>query len=140
MYVLLGTSRHNSIGAFAVVCVMTSQVVIKTRLALDLNEEDTVNITAATSLLTGVFLLIFGALKAGVLSVFLSNQFVSGFTAAVSVHIGTSQLGGLFGFEVEHFSGPFILVNVRLSTKLVFDFQMSCAAFYVHLFCGCRGH
>ena len=117
MYILLGTSRHNSIGAFAVVCIMTSQVVIKTRATLDLPYEEIPNITSATSLITGVYLLIFGVFKLGGLSVFLSDQFVSGFTAGVSVHIGTSQLGCLFGFEVDHFSGAFILVKVSLPSS-----------------------
>ncbi|XP_003742730.1 LOW QUALITY PROTEIN: prestin-like, partial [Galendromus occidentalis] len=115
MYILMGTSRQNSIGAFAVVCIMTSQVVFKARTALDLPDDMIVNVTAATSLLSGVYLLLFGLLKLGGLSVFLSDQFISGFTAGVSVHIGTSQLSGLFGFEVEHYSGAFSLVKTYVN-------------------------
>ena len=56
--------------------------------------------------------LIMGVLNMGGLSVFLSDQFVSGFTAGVSVHIGSSQLGGLFGIDVGKFTGPFLLISV----------------------------
>ncbi|KAK8762781.1 hypothetical protein V5799_025959 [Amblyomma americanum] len=55
--------------------------------------------------------LLFGLLRLGSLSVFLSEQLVSGFTAGVSVHIGSSQLPGLFGIDVTVYSGPFHLIK-----------------------------
>lgn len=125
MYVLFGSSRHNSIGAFAVVCIMTSQALIKVKSELHIADEMLADIASAIALIAGIFLLIFGLLKLGGLSVFLSDQFVSGFTAGVSVHIGTSQLGGLFGFKLDHHSGVFILVKVRKRSDLIVEYRSS---------------
>ncbi|KAH8030968.1 hypothetical protein HPB51_012436 [Rhipicephalus microplus] len=101
MYAVFGSSRHASIGAFAVVSIMTGNLV----------EENKREYTAAEVATTLSFLLLFGMLRLGSLSVFLSEQLVSGFTAGVSVHIGSSQLPGLFGINVPVYSGPFHLIK-----------------------------
>ncbi|OQR66667.1 prestin-like [Tropilaelaps mercedesae] len=107
MYVILGTSRHNSIGVFAVACMMTSQILTEVKAHLDVPEDRLADVASATALIAGIYLLMLGVLKLGGLNIFLSDQFVSGFTAGVSVHIGTSQLSGLFGFKMGHYSGVF---------------------------------
>ncbi|OQR67544.1 prestin-like [Tropilaelaps mercedesae] len=107
MYAIFGTSRQNSIGAFAVVCIMTQGVVRKTLAEFD-NTYDPVQVVTTLALFVGLFQFLMGCLSMGGLSVFLSEQFVSGFTAGVSVHIGSSQLSGL-GFNVHKYSGPFLL-------------------------------
>lgn len=63
--------------------------------------------------------LLFGCLHMGSLSVFLSDQFVSGFTAGVSVHIGSSQLHGL-GFNVSKHTGAFPLIRVIIHYSTFF--------------------
>ncbi|CAN7993379.1 unnamed protein product, partial [Ixodes pacificus] len=110
MYALFGTSKQLSIGAFAVVCMMTGTVVGQYGL-----EYGAANVATTLMFFAGIFQLFFGILNLGGLSVFLSEQFVSGFTAGVSVHIGSSQLGGLFGFDVGNFSGPFMLIRTYIS-------------------------
>lgn len=107
MYTIFGTSRQLSIGAFAVVCMMTGAVVEQYK-----EEYGAANVATTLMFFVGLYQLALGVLNLGGLSVFLSEQFVSGFTAGVSVHIGSSQLGSLFGLEVEHFSGPFLLIRL----------------------------
>lgn len=107
MYTIFGTSRHLSIGAFAVVCMMTGAVVEQYK-----EEFGAANVASTLMFFVGLYQLALGVLNLGGLSVFLSEQFVSGFTAGVSVHIGSSQLGSLFGIPVGHFSGPFLLIRL----------------------------
>ncbi|KAH7940005.1 hypothetical protein HPB52_020213 [Rhipicephalus sanguineus] len=107
MYTIFGTSRHLSIGAFAVVCMMTGAVVEQYK-----DEFGAAEVASTLMFFVGLYQLALGVLNLGGLSVFLSEQFVSGFTAGVSVHIGSSQLGSLFGIPVGHFSGPFLLIRL----------------------------
>ncbi|KAL1422214.1 hypothetical protein MTO96_022346 [Rhipicephalus appendiculatus] len=107
MYTIFGTSRHLSIGAFAVVCMMTGAVVEQYK-----EEFGAAEVASTLMFFVGLYQLALGVLNLGGLSVFLSEQFVSGFTAGVSVHIGSSQLGSLFGIPVGHFSGPFLLIRL----------------------------
>ncbi|KAM7300231.1 solute carrier family 26 member 6 [Ixodes scapularis] len=106
MYAIFGTSRHASIGAFAVVSIMTGILVEENK-----QEYSAADVAATLSFLVGLYQLAFHALGLGSLSVFLSEQLVSGFTAGVSVHIGSSQLPGLFGINITLYSGPFLLVK-----------------------------
>lgn len=107
MYTIFGTSRQLSIGAFAVVCMMTGAVVEQYK-----EEFGAANVASTLMFFVGLYQLALGILNLGGLSVFLSEQFVSGFTAGVSAHIGSSQLGSLFGTDVGHFSGPFLLIRL----------------------------
>ncbi|XP_075727488.1 prestin isoform X3 [Rhipicephalus microplus] len=106
MYAVFGSSRHASIGAFAVVSIMTGNLVEENK-----HEYTAAEVATTLSFLVGLYQLLFGMLRLGSLSVFLSEQLVSGFTAGVSVHIGSSQLPGLFGINVPVYSGPFHLIK-----------------------------
>ncbi|XP_077529287.1 prestin-like [Haemaphysalis longicornis] len=106
MYAIFGSSRHASIGAFAVVSIMTGNLVEENK-----HDYTAAEVATTLSFLVGVYQLLFGFLRLGNLSVFLSEQLVSGFTAGVSVHIGSSQLPGLFGIDVTVYSGPFLLIK-----------------------------
>ncbi|CAN8022270.1 unnamed protein product, partial [Ixodes persulcatus] len=142
MYAIFGTSRHASIGAFAVVSIMTGILVEENKHEYSAADSDgvlltmtlfvtswllpegrylaTISLPAQWSELPSAYRvtafllrgqLAFHALGLGSLSVFLSEQLVSGFTAGVSVHIGSSQLPGLFGINITLYSGPFLLVK-----------------------------
>ncbi|EEC13734.1 sulfate transporter, putative, partial [Ixodes scapularis] len=134
MYTLFGTSKQLSIGAFAVVCMMTGTVVGQYGL-----EYGAANVASSLMFFVGLYQLFFGALNLGGLSVFLSEQFVSGFTAGVSVHIGSSQLGSLFGYDVGHFSGPFLLIRLytaffeKINTTHLPTLGMSCSCIFLLL-------
>ncbi|KAH9369359.1 hypothetical protein HPB48_022450 [Haemaphysalis longicornis] len=98
---------HVPQSAFAVVCMMTGAVVEQYK-----EEYGAANVATTLMFFVGLYQLALGFLNLGGLSVFLSEQFVSGFTAGVSFHIGSSQLGSLFGLKVDHFSGPFLLIRL----------------------------
>ncbi|KAM7300326.1 solute carrier family 26 member 6-like [Ixodes scapularis] len=121
-------------GAFAVVCMMTGTVVGQYGL-----EYGAANVASSLMFFVGLYQLFFGALNLGGLSVFLSEQFVSGFTAGVSVHIGSSQLGSLFGYDVGHFSGPFLLIRLytaffeKINTTHLPTLGMSCSCIFLLL-------
>ncbi|XP_069999159.1 prestin isoform X3 [Penaeus vannamei] len=124
IYAFLGTSRHCSMGTFAVVCLMTGKVVadLSTPEAANL-EEDMANnstmsgpsysasqVAAMVSFMVGIWELIMGLLQLGSLSVFLSDMLVSGFTTGAAIHVMTSQVKYLFGLHIQRYSGPLKII------------------------------
>ncbi|KAF7988716.1 hypothetical protein HCN44_001289 [Aphidius gifuensis] len=99
VYMIFGTSRHNSMGTFAVVCMMTGKVVLKHNLNVDSHVNSTVDgvigtstnhdnsIQIATIVTFGVAIiqLAMYLLQLGVISSLLSDTLVSGFTTAAAV-------------------------------------------------------
>lgn len=119
LYVLMGTSRHISMGSFAVVCMMTSKVVLRFSLPPDVggvaaNETDDIagfgvaageeavtytpiEVATALALVAGAWQVLLGVMRLGTLSVFMSDTLVSGFTTAAAVHVMSSQIRNLLG-------------------------------------------
>lgn len=128
MYSILGTSRHCSMGTFAVVCLMTGKVVgdwstqssmpseAASRAAEMMNntssgvEYTPVQVAAVVAFLIGIFQVVLGVLQLGSLCVFLSDMLVSGFTTGAAVHVMTSQIKYLFGLQVQRYSGPLRII------------------------------
>ncbi|KAK3852465.1 hypothetical protein Pcinc_040950 [Petrolisthes cinctipes] len=127
MYAFLGTSRHCSVGTFAVVCLMTGKVVgdlatspdeaqpPTTTDALLHNATNTttytpIQVAAVVALMNGIVQIVLGSLQLGSLCVFLSDMLVSGFTTGAAVHVLTSQIKYLFGIQVVRYSGPFKII------------------------------
>ncbi|XP_064092656.1 prestin-like isoform X2 [Macrobrachium nipponense] len=128
VYVFLGTSRHCSMGTFAVICLMTGKVV--SELATDEKTIEAMNnqtllgenitntkpvysvhqVAALVSFMVGVWEVILGMLQLGVLCVFLSDMLVSGFTTGAAVHVLTSQVKYLFGIKVPRYNGPLKII------------------------------
>ncbi|KAF6216287.1 hypothetical protein GE061_000627 [Apolygus lucorum] len=126
VYALLGTSKHVSMGSFAVVCLMAGNVVTRYATPPELimttgNITATANIgshytpvqvASAVALLVGIYQLILYVLRFGLLCTLLSETLVSGFTAGAAIHVLTSQLKDVFGIKVEHFHGPLKLIRI----------------------------
>ncbi|XP_063865117.1 prestin-like isoform X3 [Scylla paramamosain] len=131
VYSILGTSRHCSMGTFAVVCLMTRKVVEEMATAPDkhptaassvgdLIDNTTaaanpltytpVQVSAAVALMIGIVQVILGLLQLGSLCVFLSDMLVSGFTTGAAVHVMTSQIKYLFGLKVQGYNGPLKII------------------------------
>nr|XP_045612541.1 sulfate transporter-like isoform X2 [Procambarus clarkii] len=137
VYACLGTSRHCSVGTFAVVMQMTGKLVedfsteessdqdsstengteTPTTLPPDASVNESVSTTyspnqvaAVLALTTGIVEVLLGLLQLGTLCVFLSDMLVSGFTTGASFHVLTSQIKNLFGIKVRRYSGPFKLI------------------------------
>ncbi|CAB3398585.1 unnamed protein product [Caenorhabditis bovis] len=99
IYMLFGTSRHSSLGTFAVVSLMTSIAVDK---VLDGGEQVTATASevACTLCLTiGLILLVMALLRLQFLTTYMSDQVIAGFTTGASVHVLVSQLSGLLGIR-----------------------------------------
>ncbi|KAL0267185.1 UNVERIFIED_CONTAM: hypothetical protein PYX00_009534 [Menopon gallinae] len=116
VYILMGTSPHVSMGTFAVVSMMVGKCVQMYAVSEETGPVNgtealtPVQVAATVSLSVGLWQVVFGLLKLGSLSVFLSGTLVSGFTTGAAVHVFTSQVKSLLGIRVKRFSGPFKII------------------------------
>ncbi|XP_059608891.1 prestin [Phlebotomus argentipes] len=131
-YVIFGTSRHISMGTFAVISLMVGKVVQTHVNTEQLEMGHVANVTdgaadadgvagptameivAATSLMVAIYQLIMSLLRMGALSSLLSEPLVSGFTTASAIHVVTSQLKDLFGIKLPHHKGAFKIVYIAI--------------------------
>uniref|UniRef100_A0A8C8M3Y6 STAS domain-containing protein n=1 Tax=Oncorhynchus tshawytscha TaxID=74940 RepID=A0A8C8M3Y6_ONCTS len=132
VYCILGTSRHISIGTFAVISIMIGSVT--ERLApdsdftflngtngtgvLDVTARDAyrVQIAASTTVLSGLFQVLLGMVRFGFVVTYLSEPLVRGYTTGAATHVVISQLKYIFGIHPARFSGPlsqvYILIDI----------------------------
>uniref|UniRef100_A0AAY4CFW5 STAS domain-containing protein n=1 Tax=Denticeps clupeoides TaxID=299321 RepID=A0AAY4CFW5_9TELE len=127
IYFIFGTSRHVSIGTFAVISMMIGSVT--ERLAPDahflvngtnsssgfyINEaaRDTyrVQVATASTLLTGAFQVVLGMMRFGFVGTYLSEPLVRGYTTGAAAHVVISQLKYLFGVSPQRHNGPLELI------------------------------
>lgn len=137
VYGFLGTSKHVSVGTFAVVSIMLYNTANKIG-AFDQaasHEHPTENQTTASlisgtsanglpwpptpeevltslCLLIGLIMIGMGILKLGVLSLILSDQLITSFSSGAAVHVATSQVGYVFGWNSPKHNGHFKLIYV----------------------------
>lgn len=95
---MFGSSRQLATGPVAVVSLMTAAA-LGPMAGGDMDVY--VSYAIMLALIVGVFQLLLGIFKLGVLVDFLSHPVVIGFTNAAAIIIGTSQLGKLFGVTAE---------------------------------------
>lgn len=97
LYALFGSSGALSVGPFAISSIMTAAAL---GVAFP-NGSDADYLAGALvlALSCGVLLLLFGLLRLGFLSNFLSFPVISGFISASALVIGASQLGNLLGID-----------------------------------------
>lgn len=126
IYFIFGTSKHISIGTFAVMSVMTGGVT--ERLAPDSNfmiwdnvtnssivdvvsrDAERVRVAAAVAFLTGIFQILLGLAQFGFVVTYLSEPLVRGYTTGASIHVIVSQLKYTFGISPVRYSGPLSLI------------------------------
>uniref|UniRef100_A0A3Q2PVL5 Solute carrier family 26 member 6, like 2 n=1 Tax=Fundulus heteroclitus TaxID=8078 RepID=A0A3Q2PVL5_FUNHE len=125
VYFIFGTSRHISLGTFAVISIMVGSVT--ERLAPDsnfmvngTNGTESVNIAARDSsrtqiacsltVLTGIFQILLGVVRFGFMVTYLSEPLIRGYTTASACHVCVSQLKYLFGVKPARFDGPLSLI------------------------------
>lgn len=101
IYIIMGTSKHVSMGTFAVICMMVGKCIASYPL------EDPTEVATAVALMVGIWQVILSILKLGSLSVLLSETLVSGFTTGAAVHVLTSQVKNLLGLKIPKHNGPF---------------------------------
>lgn len=97
-YAIFGTSKHLNVGPSSTVSALSFSVI--TGLGIASGTEEWVALTAALAVLSGVFLVIAGLLRLGVLADFLSRPVLDGFIVGVAITIVVGQLDKLLGFEI----------------------------------------
>lgn len=126
LYTFFGTSRHVSLGTFAVISLMIGGVVVRevpdslffdgvgngtsgngTEAARDMRRAQVAVVFTA---LTGVIQITLGLLRFGFVSIYLSEPLVRGFTTAAAVHVVVSQLKYLLGVKTRRFSGALSVI------------------------------
>lgn len=95
---LFGSSRQLATGPVAVVSLMTAASLGPLATA---GSKEFVAYAIMLSLTVGVFQLILGLFRLGLVVNFLSHPVVNGFTNAAAIIIATSQLANMFGVSVE---------------------------------------
>ncbi len=95
---LFGSSRQLATGPVAVVSLMTAASLEPLASA---GSEAFIAYAIILALTVGVFQLLLGVLRLGLIVNFLSHPVVNGFTNAAAIIIGTSQLSKLFGVYVD---------------------------------------
>ena len=96
-YALLGSSMTLAVGPVAVASLMTASALQPLAAA---GSADYVALAMQLSLLSGVMLLAFGALRLGFLAYFLSHPVISGFITGSAVLIAVGQLKYILGVKV----------------------------------------
>jgi MFS superfamily sulfate permease-like transporter len=95
---LFGSSRQLATGPVAVVSLMTAASLAPLATA---GSEGYVAYAILLALMVGVFQLLLGILRLGLVVNFLSHPVVNGFTNAAALIIATSQLDKMFGVSVD---------------------------------------
>jgi MFS superfamily sulfate permease-like transporter len=116
-YAIFGTSRQLDVGPSSAVAALSFSVVAG--LGVVLGSPEFVIMTIALALVVGVYLIIGGFLKLGVLADFLSRPVLDGFVVGVAISIAVGQLDKLLGYEA---LGTYDFVPELL--QLVRDFSM----------------
>uniref|UniRef100_A0A0K0D500 Sulfate_transp domain-containing protein n=1 Tax=Angiostrongylus cantonensis TaxID=6313 RepID=A0A0K0D500_ANGCA len=122
IYMVFGTSRHNSIGTFAVASLMTGLAVDRLTHVSDFpgleefgsnvtlstdNLPTPIEVASALTILIGVIQFCLGVLRLSFITTYFSDQVVSGFTTGASCHVFVSQLKDAFGLRgMPSRSGP----------------------------------
>uniref|UniRef100_A0AAZ3R6T3 STAS domain-containing protein n=1 Tax=Oncorhynchus tshawytscha TaxID=74940 RepID=A0AAZ3R6T3_ONCTS len=128
IYFIFGSSKHISVGTYAVMSVMIGGVT--ERLAPDTNfmmydnatnqsmvnvlarDTERVKVAAAVTFLSGLFQMLLGLVKFGFVVTYLSEPLVRGYTTGAAIHVIVSQLKYTFGISPKRHSGPFALIFV----------------------------
>uniref|UniRef100_A0A674D339 Solute carrier family 26 member 6 n=1 Tax=Salmo trutta TaxID=8032 RepID=A0A674D339_SALTR len=130
IYFIFGSSKHISVGTYAVMSVMIGGVT--ERLAPDSNfmmyvnatnqsmvdvlarDTERVKVAAAVTFLSGLFQMLLGLVQFGFVVTYLSEPLVRGYTTGAAIHVIVSQLKYTFGISPKRHSGPFALIFVKV--------------------------
>ena len=111
-YAIFGTSRQISIGTFALVALMTAQAAegIVGEGSIDGSatniRPEYIDATVAICFTVGIVELLMGFLRLSVVTLFLSDALLSGFTCGAAFHVATSQLQQLSGIKSPSYDNP----------------------------------
>ena len=98
VYAIFGSSRALGVGPVAIVSLMVGSSIAP---FAAVGSPEYLGYAILVSLMSGVFLLAFGLLKAGALTNFMSHPVVAGFSSAAALIIAASQISHLLGISLE---------------------------------------
>ncbi|KAM6089693.1 prestin [Theristicus caerulescens] len=129
LYTFFGTSKHISIGTFAVISMMVGGVAVRQvpdeiisvgynstnvtdslEYSAYIRDARRVQVAVTLAFLSGIIQLCLGLLRFGFVAIYLTEPLVRGFTTAAAVHVFTSQLKYLLGIKTNRYSGPLSVV------------------------------
>ncbi|KAK6026077.1 inorganic anion transporter, SulP family, partial [Ostertagia ostertagi] len=129
-YMLFGNSRHNSLGSFAVVALMSGRTVyrlshksenistmVSNTSAATEPSFQAIEVASALTLAIGLVQLMIAVLGLDFLTTYFSEQIVAGFTTGAAVHVFVTQLKditGIYGTPRRDGIGNAMLVRGRL--------------------------
>uniref|UniRef100_A0A8C1BQ35 Solute carrier family 26 member 6 n=1 Tax=Cyprinus carpio carpio TaxID=630221 RepID=A0A8C1BQ35_CYPCA len=138
IYFIFGTSKHISVGTYAVMSVMIGSVTERlapdsdfmipgndtnsTSLDIVSRDAERVKIAATVTFLSGIFQLLLGLVRFGFVVTYLSEPLVRAYTTAAAIHVIVSQLKYSFGINPQRYSGPLSLIYIIIAT--VVSWQM----------------
>uniref|UniRef100_A0A0K0FYI3 FI18412p1 (inferred by orthology to a D. melanogaster protein) n=1 Tax=Strongyloides venezuelensis TaxID=75913 RepID=A0A0K0FYI3_STRVS len=123
IYMIFGTSRHASIGTSSFICLMsgvTAQMIHeKYKIFVDNNFNDTVisyedewkknltniEITTATTFTIGFILILGGIFRLKIITTYMSDSLIKGFTTGAAFHVALSQVDDIMGIDIPRFTG-----------------------------------
>ncbi|XP_072537308.1 solute carrier family 26 member 6 [Salminus brasiliensis] len=110
IYVIFGTSKHVSVGSFAVLSIMVSSVIKEfesDRTERNDNdvERDRVVLASQLTILCGLIQILLCVLRCGGLCRWLSRPLVRGYTTAAAIHVTVHQLPLLMGISTRKHRG-----------------------------------
>ena len=122
IYTCLGTSRHLSVGSFALISMLLNSSAEQLSQSLfDCRSDDQrchqqviISIILSITLIAGVLELLMAMLRIGpfITKYLLPDCFVSGMTTAASIHIATSQVGTFLKLSIPKFHGTLGLFRI----------------------------
>lgn len=135
IYLVFGTSKHNSMGTFAVISIMVGKTVLRytsdtvvsiiplsnaTTIdvpAYDVNPSSSTDLLAmqvasAVAFVAGAMQIGMYTFRLGILSSLLSETLVSGFTTGAGIHVLTSQVKDLLGVHLTPVTTNFKIILV----------------------------
>ena len=115
VYALFGSSPVLSVGPVAIISLMTASALGP--LALDSSQY--IQAAALLTLISGVILLLFAALRLGALANLLSQPVISGFISGAAVLIIISQLQALLGVQASNKNALMMLYEIISKLSLL---------------------
>uniref|UniRef100_A0AAY5K375 Solute carrier family 26 member 6 n=1 Tax=Esox lucius TaxID=8010 RepID=A0AAY5K375_ESOLU len=134
VYFFFGTSKHISIGPFAVTSLMVG--IVTETLAPNSNYmtlngtngtavldstalyNDRVRIASSLTVLCGIFQFAMGLLQVGFIATYLSDPLVRGYTTGASIQVVLSQLSNTFGISTLLYTGPLSQIYVSIHIEI----------------------
>ena len=97
IYALLGSSRLLAVGPVAMASILVFSGVSQYAVP---QSQEYIQLVLLLTLMVGVMQIVLGMMNAGAFIKFISPNVISGFTSAVAILIGLSQLGNFLGIDL----------------------------------------